>query len=124
MRCESQSFGRRNDTAMAQRTTKTKWIRRVAVLMLVPSVLALTAYGWFRHRYPYGFSHCCDLQLGFALREYASTHGGFLPAGEESPEASLGLLYGPWVNANVLRGKTIPQAVLPARLDQGLRAKP
>ena len=109
---------------MAQRTTKTKWIRRVAVLMLVPSVLALTAYGWFRHRYPYGFSHCCDLQLGFALREYASTHGGFLPAGEESPEASLGLLYGPWVNANVLRGKTIPEEVVQARLDQGLRLTP
>jgi hypothetical protein len=114
-----------NETTTTQRPDAKRWIRRIAVaIVVVPSVLALTAYGWFRHHYPYGFSHCCDIQLGFALRDYASTHGGFLPSGEESPEASLSLLYGPWVNANLLRGKTVPEELVQARLDQGLRLTP
>ncbi len=90
----------------------------------MPGALALAAYGWFRHHYPYGFSHRCDIQLGFALRDYASTHGGFLPAGEETPEASLSLLYGPGPNAKLPRGKTVPEEVVEARLDQGLRLTP
>lgn len=95
-------------------------------MVVVPGALALAAYGWFRQIYPYGFSHCCDLQLGTALREYASTHGRFLPAGEKTPEASLSLLYGavPWVNANLLRGKIVSEEVVQARLDQGLRLTP
>ena len=53
---------------------------------------ALGNAAW-RHQYPYGFSHCCDLQLYQGLAEYARTHGGAFPAGEATPEASLSLLY-------------------------------
>jgi hypothetical protein len=82
-----------NGTTAARRALVKKWIWRAAALTgVVFGLLILLASGWWRHHYPYGFSHCCDLQLGLALREYASTHGGYLPAGEKTPEASLSLL--------------------------------
>lgn len=43
-----------------------------------------------------------------ALRQYAEEHGSRLPAGEETPEASLSLLYPKYADANLLRGKTVP----------------
>ncbi len=100
--------------------------RAAACTAIAFVLLTFLAYGLWRQNFPYGWSHCCDLQLGMALREYASTHGGYLPAGEKTPEASLSLLYGtvPWVSANLLRGKSVPEAVVQARLDQGQRLTP
>ena len=120
-----------NGTTPEQRALVKKWIRRAAAsTAVVFGLLILLAYGLWRQNFPYGNSHCCDLQLGTALREYASIYGGYLPAGEKTPEASLSLLYGtlPWFNgpygANLLRGKIVPEAAVQARLDQGQRLTP
>ena len=56
-------------------------------------LLALMAYGWYRYRYPYGYTHCCTIAMWFDFRQYAEEHGGKFPAGEATPEASLSLLY-------------------------------
>lgn len=62
---------------------------------------------WYHYTFPYGWSHCCDIQLAFALQQYAEDHGGHFPSGADCPEASLSLLYSNYVNANLLRGKII-----------------
>jgi hypothetical protein len=78
------------------------------------SLVAFIALGvaaeqvWYRYTYPYGWSHCCDIQLGFALEQYAQEHGGRFPSGSDCPEASLSLLYSNYVDADLLRGKTVP----------------
>jgi len=112
---------------MTHRPLTARQIWRAAALVIVlPIIVASLGYGLWRQQHPYGLSHCCDLQLGSALRQYASTNGGWLPAGEKTPEASLSLIYGavPWVNANVLRGKTVPEAAVQACLDRGERLTP
>jgi hypothetical protein len=58
----------------------------------------------------------------FALLDYADRHGGWFPKGEESPEASLSLLQRDApesVNANLLRGKTVPEDAVQTRLEAG-----
>jgi hypothetical protein len=126
-----ESGGCVNGTTAARRALVKKRIWKAAVWIgVVFGLLILLAYEEWRHHFPYGQSHCCDLQLGTALLEYASTHGGYLPAGEKTPEASLSLLYGTvlWVNgpygANLLRGKIVPEAEVQARLDQGQHLTP
>jgi hypothetical protein len=59
----------------------------------------------------------------FALHDYAENHNGAYPAGEATPEASLSLLY-PAVDAETLRGKTVPREVVQAILDRGERLGP
>jgi hypothetical protein len=56
-----------------------------------------------------------------ALETYAELNDGHYPAGAGSPEASLSLLYGEeyGINAEVLRGKTVPVEVVQAILDRG-----
>jgi len=126
-----ESGGCVNGTTAARPALVKKRIRRAAAWTgVVFGLLILLAYGVWRQHFPYGNSHCCDLQLGTALREYASIYGGYLPAGEKTPEASLSILYGtvPWFNgpygANLLRGKIVPEAAVQARLDQGQRLTP
>ena len=80
---------------------------RLVLAGLVFVVLPLLCYGWWRHRYPYGWSHCCDKNLMLSLRQYAEDHGGAFPAGGDTPEASLSLLYPDYVNANLLRGNPV-----------------
>jgi hypothetical protein len=112
-------------------TSRTKKIM-LAVLLSVPIaagvLLALVYYqrAEWQYQYPYGFSHCCDLQLGQALREYARNHDGAFPAGKATPEASLSLLYREktdsgerLVDANLLRGKTVPEPVVKGILERG-----
>jgi hypothetical protein len=126
-----ESGGCVNGTTSARCALVKKWIRRPAAWTgVVFGLLILLVYGAWRANFPYGHSHCCDLQLGTALREYASIYGGYLPAGEQTSEASLSLLYRtlPWFDgpygANLLRGKTVPVAEVQARLDQGQRLTP
>jgi hypothetical protein len=70
-------------------------------------------YGFYRHRFPYGVSHCCILQFTSALEMYAQGNNGYFLAGQSSPEASLSLLYRTQlVPAGVLRGKTVPESVV------------
>ena len=64
--------------------------------------------GWYHYTFPYGWSHCCDIGLGSALEIYAQDHGGHFPFGGDCPEASLSLLYSNYVDADLLRGKTVP----------------
>jgi hypothetical protein len=85
-------------------------------------VLAAAGFAYHRHRYPHGWSHCCDKQLMFALLAYADRHGGWFPKGETSPEAALSLLHRDdpeSANANLLRGKTVPETAVRARLEGG-----
>jgi hypothetical protein len=77
-------------------------------LVVVIAIGVTVEQAWYRYTFPYGWSHCCDIQLGFALRQYAEDHGGHFPSGGDCPEASLSLLYSNYVDANLLRGKTVP----------------
>jgi hypothetical protein len=95
---------------------------RGAVVVAIAGALAALAFAWYHHTYPYGWSHCCDKQLFSALTHYADRHDGWFPRGEATPEASLSLLYRDdpeRVSANLLRGKTVPEAAVRARLEAG-----
>ena len=100
-----------------------RWFLRIAVVLLV-GVPGLLGYGCYRYVFPYGSSHCCDKCLMFALQQYAEDHGGAYPAGEASPEASLSLLYPEYVDAEMLRGKTVPLKLVKERLERGERLTP
>src|SRR4051812_21641519 len=98
--------------------------RRKWAFAAVGLVAVLTAAGlaYYCHRFPHGWSHCCDKQLMMALLGYADRHGGWFPMGGESPEASLSLLHRDepqMAGANLLRGKTVPEAAVRARLAAG-----
>jgi hypothetical protein len=101
-----------------------RWPRRVAIAALILSVIGALGYGYYCYLFPYGWSHCCDKGLMFALQQYAEDHDGAYPAGEASPEASLSLLYPKYVDAEVLRGKTVPVEVVKERLERGERLTP
>jgi hypothetical protein len=80
----------------------------------------LMGFAYHRYHYPYGWSHCCDKILANELLRYADEHDGWFPRGEASPEASLSLLYRQDSDlADLLRGKTVPAAVVRARLETG-----
>jgi hypothetical protein len=91
-----------------------------AVFIGVILALALWVYTQLPS-YPYGWSHCCLAGLGLALQQYAQEHDGHFPAGAGSPEASLSLLarghYG--IDAEVLRGKTVPVEKVRSILERG-----
>ena len=95
--------------------------RRGIVLVLVMVVVVagiLVAYR--RTVYPYGQSHCCILGMMFALEGYAQENGGKFPAGGESPEADLSLLYtSQLVDANTLRGMTVSRKTVQGILNKG-----
>jgi hypothetical protein len=60
--------------------------------------------------------------IHLALLEYSDRHDGWFPRGKGSPEASLSLLYQEnpkVVTANVLRGRTTPEAAVRERLEAG-----
>lgn len=106
--------------------SKISKLSRVVLLLLTPAGL-IAGGGWFYYRwtFPYGWSHSCDKCLMFALHQYAEEHGGAYPAGEATPEASLSLLYPKYgVDAEILRGKTVPRDVVQAILDRGERLGP
>lgn len=105
-------------------------MRRLSKRLVLPTVIVVTlvvlGYGLWRHRFPYGYSHCCDKLLYFALEEFAAGRDGQFPSGEATSEASLSLLYGnvPWVDASLLRGKTVPEDLVQKILDRGGRLSP
>src|SRR5262245_38621942 len=96
------------------------WAKRGAIAASALAALTALGFAYYRYRYPYGYSHCCDVALACALEQYAEEHGGWFPRGEATPEASLSLLYreDPAV-AYSLRGKTVPESVVRARLESG-----
>ncbi|HBO44202.1 MAG TPA: hypothetical protein DD670_09770 [Planctomycetaceae bacterium] len=104
---------------------KRRWFKALIIL----GVLAAGVFGggilYFRWKFPYGPSHCCDKCLMFALDQYAEDHGGNYPAGEASPEASLSLLYPRYEpTGEILRGKTVPLEVVQPILERGGRLGP
>jgi hypothetical protein len=84
------------------------WLRALCVIAGVLAVLTWLAAAYWRHNYPYGWSHCCAKGVGLALRGYAQDHAGRYPTGGDTPEASLSLLYSNYLDAYMLRGKTVP----------------
>jgi hypothetical protein len=101
------------------------WVRRTCVVIAAVAIVGGVGYAYVRSQlpvYPYGWSHCCDKGLMMALLQYADRHDGWFPKGEASPEASLSLLHREdpaSVDANLLRGKTVPEASVLARLEAG-----
>jgi len=102
----------------------TKRLRPWLIALTVLGALACGGWGYYRWCFPYGWSHSCDKQLMFALRLYAEAHNGAYPAGRETPEASLSLLYPTYANAAVLQGKTVPLHEVKAILERGERLGP
>jgi hypothetical protein len=100
---------------------KKRWLLVLLCVLLLVVGLSVAGY---RLIFPYGYSHCCDKVLMFALLEYADEHGGAFPTGEASPEASLSLLYPKHANAYVLGGKTVPDGVAEEILGRGERLAP
>jgi hypothetical protein len=47
---------------------------RVTVVALTLLLAVLLSWGWWQHRYPCGWSPCCDKQQMFALEQYAEEH--------------------------------------------------
>lgn len=99
------------------------WLLRGAIALLV---VVLGLYAYYRHTFPYGASHCCDLLLAQALRDYAANHNGAFPSGGETPEASLSLLCSnaDWVTPYLLRGRTVSEAVVREALKRDGRLGP
>ena len=97
--------------------TSRKILGRITVAIII---LATMGYAYHRYRYPFGWSHCCDIALYQALFEYAGEHNGAFPHGESTPEASLSLVYqmipsmGP-----ILAGKSISEKIALGRLESG-----
>ena len=93
--------------------------RLTLVVALLCSACVSFREWYVKWRFPFGWSHCCDIGLMFALRDYANGHGGAYPAGECCPEASLSLLYPKYLDEDILRGKTIPLDMVEKRLKNG-----
>jgi hypothetical protein len=100
-------------------------MKRRAAILKFSLLLALVGggYAWYRSwyddRYPYGRSHCCDIALSLALQSYAADDGWF-PRGAPTPEGSLSLLFRErHCNADLLRGKTVPESTTRAILERG-----
>jgi hypothetical protein len=82
--------------------------RTLVVCLLAVAALPCAAWSAYRWYFPYGQSHCCDIQLWLGLQNYADQHGGRYPFGEKTSEASLSLLFPNYADADLLRGKTVP----------------
>src|SRR5260370_26833247 len=96
-------------------------MKKLALVLAIPGLLALAGYSLYRYHYPYGYKHCCLKVLGGSLIAYAERHKGRFPAGAGCPEASLSLLcredYG--VGAETLCGKTVSEEITKQVLDRG-----
>ena len=98
-------------------------LKRIAIGAAVLGCVTFALFFWIRSQlpsYPYGWSHCCLKGIGLALRQYAEKYDGHYPAGGGSPEASLSLLYREHtINAEYLRGKTVPVERVQRILERG-----
>jgi len=90
---------------------------QVFLVLAVPAYCLILVYAWM---FPFGWSHSCIRILSGELSAYADIHGHF-PAGQQTPEASLSLLYhkGFGVGAETLRGKTVPLSLVERILSEG-----
>lgn len=106
---------------------QTPWSRRkkLVVGLAVAAMIVGGTLIWFRMTYPYGVHHICSKIIGLGFRQYAGSHGGWLPYGESSPESSLSLLCVEDTNvlANV-GGKHVPPAVVRSAWEETGRLGP
>ncbi len=96
--------------------------RRLLIVILVAGALFHLGRAAYYYEFPYGYNHCCDLQLSGSLLNYAYKHGGWFPRGESCPEASLSLLYYDdhrETYPHLLAGRTVPEELTAERLSQG-----
>jgi hypothetical protein len=111
-------------TPASPRKSKFKKIFFSLVAFIVLAVAAERI--WYHHTFPYGWSHACSKGLMLDLTMYAQEHEHWLPYGEPTPEASLGLLYtndlerASWM----LGGKTIQHDIVKAQLEQARMISP
>ena len=86
------------------------------IILMVAASIAILG----KCKYPYGASHCCIIGMMGALEEYAQNNRGHYPTGQASPEASLSLLYrSNYIDANTLRGMTVPEITVSRILKSG-----
>ena len=73
------------------------------------TLLIVIAVKWYRKTSPNLNRHICLKQIGLSLRMYSNVYNGPFPAGKESPEASLSLLYteGFLTNVEFLSGNSM-----------------
>ena len=103
---------------------RVRWVALAFGLAACVWLVLLAMRAHERRQYPYGPSHSCDKGLMFALYEYAKDNDGRYPTGQETPEASLGLLYPKYANPGLLCGKMISADVTAAQLEKGLPLTP
>lgn len=110
---------------MAATRTIIRWLRRTliglaGIVAVISGLWAFNRFVWFPYQYPYGWSHSCDAILHSTLTNHAMVHDGEFPSGEDSPEASLSTLARkPWrLDAEILRGKTVPKEVVEEILER------
>lgn len=97
----------------------------VAICFAIAVVAGSIGGAYRKWAYPYGWSHCCITQIRNALEDYAESNGGKYPAGEVCPEASLMLLYGDnGIDANTLRGMTVPEETVQSLITNGQKLGP
>ncbi|REK22830.1 MAG: hypothetical protein DWQ45_17320 [Planctomycetota bacterium] len=97
-------------------------VRSLAAVAILTAGSIVAAHATYRYFFPYGWSHCCDKQLYFALLHYADMNGGSFPSGGPTPEASLGQIHAtrPEGYAYLLCGKTGSEMATQQILDQDL----
>jgi hypothetical protein len=90
------------------------------IALFVLTMLIFWAVSWYRHKYPYGNRHICLKAIGLSIRMYSNRYNGHFPAGKESPEASISLLYteGDLEHCDLLSGKSM----LPEKAEKVLKA--
>jgi hypothetical protein len=95
------------------------WKKAALAAAAAAAAFALTGWSYYLWMFPYGYDHCCDICLYFALETYADEHGGFFPGAQSTSEASLCLLYPKYADAELLRGKAVSVQKAQALLAQG-----
>ena len=78
----------------------------LVVAFMIP-VLAVSVYGWYRYKFPYGYSHCCTAVLATSLYAYALEHDGDFPFSDGGEAESLALLIPENVPVEIMCGKTV-----------------
>ncbi len=99
---------------------KRRILKRLLILLTACIIiLSVAVWGWYRHKYPYGYRHVCCKVLSGELQVYAQDHDGWFPHGGLTPEASLAMLgKEPWC-ARLLAGKNLRFEAVAAALTNG-----
>lgn len=118
MNSDSKSAVNANQTIPPETKKRSTLLRVAKILVAIIATGIFAGWIWHQYNFPYGESHCCILNLGLALRLYADDHGGHFPVGDDTPEASLSLLYSNYLDAYTLRGKSVPLETVQKALKQ------